>query len=200
MSNDKRILAAARSVFIEDPEAPISAVAKRAGVGIGALYRRYASKDALLQMLCLDGLRAYIAVVEAALADEGDTWTVFVRVMEGCVDGGANSLMRRLAGTFTASEGLQREGRRSYVLTQTLLARAKADGALRADFEVGDAHFVLEQLQTTRVASEERTHELRRRYLAIVLAGLRTPAAAPLPGDPPGWQEISGRYVKAAGA
>ena len=72
--NDARILDAARAVFVADPGAPISAVAKRAGVGISALYRRYPSKDELLRQLCADGLRRYIAAVEAALTDDGDPW------------------------------------------------------------------------------------------------------------------------------
>ena len=46
--NDQRIIDAAREVFVADSGAPIAAVAKRAGVGIGALYRRYASKEELL--------------------------------------------------------------------------------------------------------------------------------------------------------
>jgi AcrR family transcriptional regulator len=50
--NDRLILEAAREVFVEDTDAPISAVAERAGVGIGALYRRYASKEELLRRLC----------------------------------------------------------------------------------------------------------------------------------------------------
>ena len=58
--NDQRILEAARTMFIDDPAAPIAAVAERAGVGIGALYRRYRSKDELLQRLAGDGLRRYI--------------------------------------------------------------------------------------------------------------------------------------------
>jgi len=193
--NDKLILAAARVVFVDDPEAPISAVAERAHVGISALYRRYPSKDALLQKISLDGLLAYTAEVEAALADEGDAWTVFARFVSRCVEGGANSLTRRLAGAFTASEELQREGRRSYLATQTLLERMKAAGALREDFEVGDLHFTMEQLQTTRVGSEERTRALRQRYVALLLDALRAPARSPMPGEPPTWHEISDRYV-----
>src|SRR4051794_20181676 len=81
---DERILEAAREVFLRDPAAPIAAVAERAGVGISALYRRYASKDALLQRLAADGLRGYIEEVEAALADEGDLWTAFARFMRRC--------------------------------------------------------------------------------------------------------------------
>jgi AcrR family transcriptional regulator len=65
--NDERILAAARAVFLADPSAPIAAVAQRAGVGVGALYRRYASKDHLLQTLCADGLHRFIAIAESAL-------------------------------------------------------------------------------------------------------------------------------------
>src|SRR5262249_44194404 len=42
--NDGRIRDAARDVFTADPDAPMSTVAARAGVGISALYRRYASK------------------------------------------------------------------------------------------------------------------------------------------------------------
>ena len=59
-------------MFVADPEAPISKVAERAGVGIGASYRRYASKGELLRRLSSEGLRRYIAEAEAALADEDD--------------------------------------------------------------------------------------------------------------------------------
>src|ERR671915_562143 len=56
--NDQRILDAARAVFTADPNAPISAVAERAGVGISALYRRYAGKEDLLRRLCGDDQRS----------------------------------------------------------------------------------------------------------------------------------------------
>src|SRR3981081_3373184 len=79
--NDQLILDAAREGFIADPGAPISAVAERAGVGISALYRRYASKEDLLRRLSLDGLHRYIAAAEAALAEEGDSWPSLRRFM-----------------------------------------------------------------------------------------------------------------------
>src|SRR5690349_17301836 len=90
--NDQRVLDAARAVFTADPGARIAAVAARAGVGISALYRRYRSKDELLQRLCLDGLRRYIAAAEAALADDGDPWAAFATFMRRCLDAGAGSL------------------------------------------------------------------------------------------------------------
>src|SRR3954453_20627175 len=86
--NDQRILDAARAVFIADPGAPIAAVAERAGVGISALYRRYPSKDELLQRLSLDTLLRYIAEAETALADEGDPWAAFATFMSRALDAG----------------------------------------------------------------------------------------------------------------
>lgn len=64
-------LDAARAVFLADANAPISAVAERAGVGISALYRRYPSKDVLLRTLCHDGLRRYNAEADAAIRMAG---------------------------------------------------------------------------------------------------------------------------------
>ncbi|MFD0473190.1 TetR/AcrR family transcriptional regulator [Nonomuraea thailandensis] len=72
--NDELILQAARAVFTAEPGAPIAAVAEKAGVGISALYRRYPSKEALLQKLCGDGLRLYVEVSERSLTDGGDPW------------------------------------------------------------------------------------------------------------------------------
>src|SRR5579859_3111192 len=65
--NDRRILESARAVFTADPDAPITAVAKHAGVGISALYTRYGSKEELLRTLCTDGLVIVIDETEAAL-------------------------------------------------------------------------------------------------------------------------------------
>src|SRR5215203_687216 len=150
--NDGRILEAAREVFTADPNAPISAVAERAGVGISALYRRYQSKEELLQQLSLEGLRRYIAEAEAALADEGDPWEAFAGFMRRCVDAGTSSITRRLAGRFTPTEQLNRDGRRAYEVTQALLHRTKAAGPLREDVEVADLSLLFEALQGIEVA------------------------------------------------
>jgi AcrR family transcriptional regulator len=192
--NDERILEAARAVFVADPTAPIAAVAQRAEVGISALYRRYASKEELLQRLALDGLRRYVAEVEAALADEGDPWEAFAAFMRRSLDAGASSLSRRLAGTFTPTDELNETGRRAFVLTQQLLDRTKAAGALRADVEVGDLSLLLEQLQGIRVGDQVRASQLRHRYLAVILDGLHLADAPQLPSTPPTWQETSRRY------
>jgi AcrR family transcriptional regulator len=191
--NDQLILEAARAVFSENPEAPIAAVAERAGVGIGALYRRYRSKDELLQRLARDGLGRYIAAATAALADEGDPWQAFVTFMRRCVEGGAGSVTLRHAGAFTSTQELREAGMQAYVVSKQLLERAKAAGGLRPEIVVGDLALLFEQLQAIRVGDEARTSQLRQRYLALLLDGLRAGQAA-LPGPAPEWEEMNRRY------
>jgi AcrR family transcriptional regulator len=193
--NDERILESARAVFIADPGAPISAVAEHAGVGVGALYRRYESKEDLLRRLCADGLQRFIAAAEAALADVGDPWEAFAGFMRRCVDADTNSLTQRLAGTFTPTEDLYREAGRAHGLLTALFDRTQAAGALRADLVVNDVGLLLEQVAALRVGAEERTRQLRHRYLALLLAAIQQPAGEPLPGPPPAWEEIAGRWT-----
>ena len=194
MRNDDLILGAAREVFVADPRAPISAVSGRAGVGIGALYRRYGSKEGLLRCICSGGLGRYISVVEDALADEGDAWEAFGGFMLRAVEADTHSLTLRLAGTFVPTEELNREGERAHDLTQRLLDRTKEAGALRPDIEVGDLTLIFEQLASVRAGDEKRTEQLRRRYLALMLDALRAPSEEPLPGPPPAWEEIRLRW------
>jgi AcrR family transcriptional regulator len=192
--NDRRILDAAREVFTADPGAPISAVARRAGVGIAALYRRYGSKEDLLRRLCADGLRSYIAAVEDALADRGDPWDAFADFMRRIVDADTHSLTLRLAGAFTPTDELYRDSRRAQALTVRLFERTRAAGAIRPDVVVDDLSLLLEQLAAVRVADEGRTRQLRHRYLALLLEALHAPPRGSLPGPPPSWAEISQRW------
>ena len=192
--NDRRILEAAREVFVADPGAPIAAVAARAGVGISALYRRYGSKEELLRRLCAEGQRQYIAEAEAALADEGDPWGAFTTFMRRIVEADTHSLVLRLAGTFAPTDEMYQDGRRAEELSVRVLERTKAAGALRSDVEAVDITLLFEQLAAVRVADEERTRQLRHRYLALILDALRSSSGSPLPGPPPSWEEIGRRW------
>jgi AcrR family transcriptional regulator len=192
--NDRLILDAARQVFIADPDAPIAAVAKRAGVGMSALYRRYRSKEELLARLSGDGLRRYLAAAEAAVADDGDPWAAFARFMGRIVDADTHSLTVRLAGTFTPTKDLYDDAARAQELNVALLERTKAAGAVRADLDVNDLTFLFEQVASVRLSDPDRTRQLRHRYLALLLDALRTPIPGPLPGPPPTWTEVSGRW------
>jgi AcrR family transcriptional regulator len=191
--NDTSILEAAREVFLEDPGAPISAVAARAGVGIGALYRRYASKQDLLRQLARDGLRRYLDEAEVAVADEGDAWTAFAAFMQRILDSDVLAITINLAGTFAPTEDLMADSARAEDLNTRLVERTKAEGGLREDVEVDDLSLILEQVASLRLGDERRTRQLRRRYLALFLAGLRT-GGEPLPGPPPSPMELASRW------
>jgi AcrR family transcriptional regulator len=192
--NDELILEAAREVYIANPDAPIAAVAKRAGVGISALYRRYPSKEALLQELCADGLRRYIGAAEAAVADGGDAWGAFASFMRRVVDADAASLTQRLAGTFQPSDDLYRAAAYAGELNQKVFDRAQAAGAIRPDADVTDLGLIFEQLASIRIGDRQRTNELRRRYLGLALDGLRAAQHDPLPGPAPTSDELTSRW------
>ena len=192
--NDARILEAARSVFVEDPSAPISAVAARAGVGIGALYRRYGSKEGLLRQLARDGLDRYLQEAEAAIEDGGDAWDVFARFMHRILDSEVLAITINLAGTFMPTDDLMADSARAAELNALIVERTKASGGLRPEIEVDDLSLILEQVYALRLGDERRTRELRRRYLELVLAGLRT-KGPPLPGPPPAPTELAARWV-----
>ncbi|MEQ4717058.1 TetR/AcrR family transcriptional regulator [Nonomuraea sp. B19D2] len=193
--NDELILQAARAVFTADPGAPIAAVAEKAGVGISALYRRYPSKEALLQKLCGDGLKLYIEITERALAEEGDAWEAFAGYLRGIVDGDTHSLTINLAGTFTPTEELGRDAARASALATAIHRRAVGAGVLRPDVTVVDIALLFEQMASIKLGDEERTAQLRHRYLALVMDSLRVPPAhRELPGPPPVDEELSARW------
>ena len=203
--NDQLILDAARAVFIADPAAPVSEVAKRAGVGIAALYRRYPSKEDMLRKLSGDGLDRYIGEAELALADDRDPWTAFAAFMERIVAADTHSLTQRLAGTFTPTEDLYRDAARAQELNVALFERVREAGAVRPDMVVDDIGWVLEMVAAIRLRDGQRTGELRARYLALLLDGLRAPDShlpsppALLPGPPPNWAEIGERWNRQEG-
>ncbi len=192
--NDTAILEAARAVYAADPEAPIAAVAARAGVGISALYRRYPSKEELLRKLCGDGLRESIAAAEAALADDDDAWKVFRRYMARVVQADAHTLSFRVARTLdTHSEALWQDATKAQDLRERVFKRAQKAGVVRTDLVAEDLGNVFEQLSAIRGPSPKRTRELRRRYLAVQLAGLRArKKARQLPGPPPRVRDRAG--------
>ena len=66
--NQQQVLDAARELFIERGlDCPLEEVARRAGVGIGTLYRRFGDRDALIKAVLLDALEQSLASAERAL-------------------------------------------------------------------------------------------------------------------------------------
>jgi AcrR family transcriptional regulator len=191
--NDEVILRAAREVFIDDPDAPIAAVAQRAGVGISALYRRYQGKEDLLRQLCHDGLQRFIAIAQDA-AEIADGWAAFAAFLTGVVDADVHSLTVRLAGTFTPTPEMDQDAAVAVALSGGILERAVASGRLRPGVVMGDVTLILEGCAAVRVPDRERSRRLRLRYLGLLLDGLQAGKAGDLPGPPPGPAELNWRW------
>jgi AcrR family transcriptional regulator len=193
--NDRLVLAAAREVFArQGADAPLAAVAARAGVGMGSLYRRYGSKTELLQRLCILAMEETAAAAAAALAVE-DPWEGLAQYVRACVAFGSGALAP-LAGKFEATPRMREVSRRGRQLLGALVARAQQRGAMRPDATPLDVAWLIE-LFGRRGATHPGTEEenVRRRLLEVALDGLRAAAAAPLPGRPPSARYYESRWT-----
>jgi len=190
--NDELILGAARAVFLTDPRAPVADVAKRAGVGISALYRRFESKEDLLRTLCHEGLRRYLAEARAAEA-EPDPWCALLGFLDAIVAADVHSLSVHLAGTFTPTEQMAIDARQAGELTAAIVGRAAQAGLLRPGIVVADLTLILEACTAIRVSDAERARQLRRRLLAMLVTSLKAKPSAEseLPGPPPESGELT---------
>jgi AcrR family transcriptional regulator len=192
--NDGLVLQAAREVLTVEPDAPMAEIAARAGVGIGSLYRRFPSKEALTYRLCLDGMSALADLARRTIdVIDDEPWDHFVAFIGDAIDVGAGSL-RGLAGTFEADEDLNHVARQMSRLIGEVLQRAQAAGAVRDDINANDVGRFFEMLRGIRVGDAERSNTLRRRYIALFTPAFRAPAESPLPGPPPTWQEIAAAW------
>lgn len=193
--NDELILQAAREVFLEDPEAPVSAVAARACVGIGALYHRYAGKEDLLRTLCRNGQLVYLAEVRRALDSGAHPWQAYTEFLRRIVAANTHGLTVRLAGMFQPSEEQMALAEQMRALGTELFERAKASGQLRDDATFLDVEYLLEFLARVKLGDAVRTAELRQRQLGVIIDGLRAGHHTPLPGTPPTWEEQTQRWI-----
>ena len=173
--NRAKILAAAADVFASaGVEATLHDVAARAGVGVGTVYRRFPHKEALLGALFDDKLREVIELVERACA-EPDSWDAVVSFLRALTE--MQSQNRGLYEVLNGSDYCQdrvAEARTIFEpLIKNLLARAKADGHVRADLEVSDLSMIVLMLNAVAVVSHDVNPALWGRYLDLILEGLR---------------------------
>ena len=199
--NDLIVLEAARDIFAaQGADAPISAVAARAGVGVGTLYRRYGSKTELLQRLCVLAMEQVLTAAGDALA-AADPWDGLSGYIAACVDLRSGALAS-LAGQIETTAEMNDTARRSMARLDEIVARAQAGGHLRTDATALDITWLIEQFSRRPPgrlpAAEERN--VRSRLVAIALDGLRSrPVTAPggpgpLPGHPPGRDHYVNRW------
>ncbi|GAA3582317.1 TetR/AcrR family transcriptional regulator [Nonomuraea rosea] len=192
--NDLRLLQAAHEVFTTQGfDAPVSAIAKQAGVGMGSLYRRYRTKEELLQRLCVIAMERAVEAAESGLA-EPDPWTGLARYVRACV-GFRSGALAPVAGTIEVTGEMWRTARRSDEATRRLVARAHEAGVLRSDVTMLDLSLLIEQFSRPAPGPASPEHQqVKERLLAIALDGLRAPGVTPLPGEPPSVEWYEGRW------
>src|SRR3954468_5773285 len=178
--NRSRILDAAAELFAEKGLAVgLDEIARHAGVGVGTVYRRFANKDELVEALFEERIAQVAQLAEEAL-DAEDPWEGFATFFERTVGlHVANRAVKELM--FTHGEAYERvaEARaRIGPLVAEIIRRAQASGDLRADLELSDVPMFQFALSD---AGGKAGGETWRRYVRIVLDGLRAPAATELP-------------------
>ena len=183
--NDRALLEAAQEVLaVEGARASVAAIAARAGVGIGSLYRRFRTKEELFQHLCAVALDGWIGAAEEALALD-NPWEGLAHYVTSRVESRAGSL-GPVAGTIAVTDEMAEKHERSDELTGALVARAHEAGVLRSDVTSLDLTVLIVQLSMRyHVEFTEAELNSRRRIVAIALDGLRAPPKDPLPGRPP---------------
>lgn len=175
--NREKILAAARDAFGRSGlECQVEDIARRAGVGVGTVYRHFPTKDALVTALAEAHFERLAAIIEAALTERGDPWDVFAAAIWRAAEPAAADIAwcEIVAGDATAAIGGRLRGQeRLAAATTALIERAQAAGRMRADATVGDVRAIMCGLG--HVAAVQRTGVPLdwKRYLKIALDGLR---------------------------
>ncbi len=181
--NREKVLEAARAVFSDQGrEAQMDDVARRAGVGVGTVYRHFPTKEALIEALMVAAFEAIAAQAEQALEVE-DPWEAFSSVL-WC---GAETMAgdRALSEVFASIPGAMESAMPTVEgLTDTVaevIRRAQEAGVLRDDLLVDDIPMVMSGIGSA-TKKEHRCEEAWRRHLSLVLDGMRASGASgPLP-------------------
>jgi len=184
--NRERILAAARVCFASrGVDVPVEEIAHRAGVGMGTLYRRFPTKEDLIDAVLTDALDAYTRTAERCLAVD-DPWAGFCGFLERALELHAENVALKdvLASGDHGAAGVEAARRRLRPLLARLVARAQDAGALRSDFSPRDMPIVFWTAGRVIEATAGVAPELWRRYLGLLLDGLGAEGATPLPRRP----------------
>ena len=181
--NRARVLVAAREVFGElGRDARMEEVSRRAGVGVGTLYRHFPTKEALLDALVSERIGGLTKAAEAALR-EPDSWAALRGMVWRMLETAAED--RALLGAFAppvpplvgakGERGAPPGPRGVEDLLGKLLRRAQEDGEARWDVEAADLAPMFSGVMVAALSApgEDREDEPWRRYVAVLLDGLR---------------------------
>jgi AcrR family transcriptional regulator len=183
--NRRRILDAARTAFAGGLDVGVDSIADAAGVGVGTLYRRFPTKNDLVRAVLEDWVERFVAGLEELERVE-DPWKAFVAAAESFAEAVARD--RGFFELFAQrEEPMPGEEVKRHVIEglSRFLERAQTAGVVRDDVVVLDVTALCAVAARQPGWRLARQPELWRRYLAIVLDGLRPEAAHPLPHPEP---------------
>lgn len=176
LRNRARLVAAAREVFAEGgPAASLEAVARRAGVGIGTLYRHFPTRDALFQAVYRHEVDELVALAETLSADTAPAEALrrWVHANIGMV-ATKRGMLAALAPSHDDARALFADSRtRLVAAVDLLMRRAQAAGTIRDDLAAGD---VLMALYGICYSHDGDDWQLRvGRLVDVFIDGLRAP-------------------------
>lgn len=186
LRNRQRIVEAASALFEERGlDVPLDEIAERAGVGAGTLYRRFPTKESLVEAVAEDKLQLWVTATGKALEHE-DPWAGFTSLMEWicttmAADRGFSDLLSiRLTNSETAAR-CREAGEQALA---ALVRRAQEAGELRSDFVPEDfLLFLIANAAVMHVTREAAPHAWRR-LLAFLVEGCHAARTGPLPAAP----------------
>jgi len=185
--NRDQLVEAAGALFAErGPNVPMEEIARRAGVGVGTLYRRFPDRDSLVRAVAFESFHRVVANARIA-ADEPDGWSGLTRfVRQSVTDLRLATWLSMWFAHAWADMRLEREHEELrddlLALLDQLVGRAQREGSMRPEAGVGDLAVLL-ALVLRPLPGLPATGAVER-HVAVVLAGLRVQPGDPLPGRP----------------
>jgi AcrR family transcriptional regulator len=173
--NVQRLVAAARAALDEQGLGVTTReIARRAGVGLGTLYRRVPSLEALVAAILADAIDEMTARAGCAL-DDPDPWRAFADYAEVFVQLLASSRGLHAALSGAVGLGLEEQVGRLQEAVRRLICRAQAAGQIRADLDWHDIVFSLASaIPAAHTLGLAARADQWRHNLAIIITGLRT--------------------------
>ena len=203
--NRAAIVAVARDVFAEHGlEAPLEAIAARAGVGIATLYRRFPTREKLVAAALVEKVAEYAEAARQALAVP-DPWDGFAGFVERICELQASDrgLSDLLSMTLSADEEVEELRRTANDLLIMVIDRAKAAGALREDFVGEDLVLLLIATAAVMHVTRADAPDAWRRFVALALDAFRSQASPPLSEAtlpaPPSTAQMTRAMIRLAG-
>jgi AcrR family transcriptional regulator len=186
--NRRLLLDAAAAAFAEQgTEVPIAEIAQRAGMGKGTVFRHFPTKENLIAAIVCARLDE-LSAAGTALLDAADPTAALAEFMTLGVQLQARdrSVCQAAIGVIADDAEIQAAAGRLSRITEALTERAQRQGGIRDDITGQDIILLLRGAHQAAVPLAHTAPELWRRYLAVIIDGLRPATANPLPGPAPG--------------